>query len=105
MTFNLETGQKLTLSDVFKPDSSYLNLISELAAKELRESGRLGDSYDEAVFLSGTSAQEQNFANFGLKRTQSFLFPAFSGSACRGRRTIRPNTLPAAQRRFERRDF
>jgi hypothetical protein len=47
MTFNLETGQKLTLSDVFKPDSSYLNLISELAAKELRESGRLGDSYDE----------------------------------------------------------
>lgn len=57
VTFSLETGQPLTLANLFVPGSAYLDRLAELAAGQLRERGTL--LYDE-----GIAPTAENFAHW-----------------------------------------
>lgn len=75
-TYNLESEKELILSDLFKEDSEYLDVISNLSYEQLVQSDRLGDLFIEDWVQEGTSPQEENFKNFALNENSIiFFFP------------------------------
>ena len=60
-TFNLESGQQITLQDIFDPNTDYLTALSKMALQKLREQP---DSYDEYMASVGVTPKEENFAAF-----------------------------------------
>lgn len=75
--FNLETGEELGLDDVFKKNSNYLSIISKLSAKQLIESGRLGDYLDEGWVEEGTAPLKKNFEHFVLRKNSVIFYFAY----------------------------
>jgi len=72
-TFDIQTGRQYVLAEFFS-DPNYLNVISEMAAKNLKDSGRLGDQYNEEMLKSGASPVESNFLNFALSEDSLIFF-------------------------------
>lgn len=63
-TYNIKTGAKIGLSDIFLPDS-YLVQLSELSRISLKKA--LGSDFDADMLNAGTDAQEMNFESFSLE--------------------------------------
>lgn len=63
-TYNLVTGEKIELADLFAPGSDYLGRLSQLSRRALASSGQLGEDYDQDWVEEGTAPLEENFARF-----------------------------------------
>ena len=59
VTFDLASGQPLTLADLFVPGSAYLERLAELAQAQLTERGSL-------LFAEGLAPTAENFQNWVL---------------------------------------
>lgn len=59
-TFDVEDEEPVTLDDLFRPGTNYLERLSTLAEADLRE------QFGDAVFVDGLAPTEENFANFNL---------------------------------------
>lgn len=62
--FNLATGQRLTLADLFAEPEKALTIMSEISAASLRKT--LGDDVDEEMLTDGTEPTEANFQCLSL---------------------------------------
>jgi hypothetical protein len=60
--FNLRNGKGINLTDLFKPNSDYLDLLSDYAIREL-ENRNLGDSN---LVKTGASQKAENFKIFNI---------------------------------------
>jgi hypothetical protein len=67
LNFDLSTGQRLTLDDVFIDATSAVSVISGLAPGLLRP--QLGAAYVESVVDEGTSPLLSNYNNWAVTRT------------------------------------
>ena len=69
-TFDREEGKEISLSDIFRKDSDYLNALSEISFQQLIQKfladENLKDGFDESWVENGTSPSENNFKNFVL---------------------------------------
>ena len=63
--FDLRTGQEIKLADLFRPDSNYLNAISDYTINELK-SRNLGDSKQ---IEEGASPKAENFKTVNISDT------------------------------------
>lgn len=62
VNFNLTTGKVLTLNDLFKPHSSYLNFLAKQASQKLNE--KLEDKW---MIDQGTAPRDKNFQLWNLQ--------------------------------------
>lgn len=62
LNFDLGTGKVLSLNDLFKPRSNYLNLLSRFSVKKLNT--KLQDKF---MIAEGTKPIEKNFQNWNLE--------------------------------------
>jgi hypothetical protein len=60
LTYDLTTGQFLTLADLFTPGAAYLETISNVALEQLRE------IFGDALFADGAAPTEDNYRNWNL---------------------------------------
>ena len=65
--YDLNAGRVLKLSDLFKPNSNYLSVISSYTIKELKE--KLGPDPDTDWIERGAGASEENYQAWNLTRT------------------------------------
>lgn len=63
-TYDLATGARMGLTDVFDSGQDYLGTISKTAADYLLRNEILRKSMDEDMFAQGTAAKEENYSNF-----------------------------------------
>ena len=72
--YSVKQNKKLELEDIFKPESDYLNRLSELSIplvlKTLAEKGYEDDGGDNSSAKLGTSPDERNFQNILLGDNQ-----------------------------------
>jgi len=61
-TFDITSGAELSISDIFLPDSNYLETLSELSRSKLP--AVIGKSADTQMITNGTTPEAKNFANF-----------------------------------------
>lgn len=73
LNYDLRTGKRLLLSDIFADPEKALNIFGENAANKLRN--ELGSDADEDMITSGTAPEENNFQNLTL--TPGGLFIEF----------------------------
>jgi hypothetical protein len=62
--YDYKNQKLISVSDLFKPGSNYLNLLSTLSKEDLKAQADLGDlgySYDETFVDSGTAPKAENF--------------------------------------------
>lgn len=79
-TFDTETGEALSLADLFVSGADYLGILSGVARTRLP--GILGDILDEQMLLAGTGASAENFENFFLDEdTLTILFAPYQVAA------------------------
>lgn len=79
-TFDSQTGDALTLRDLFMPGSEYLDALSSIARAKLP--GILGDIFDERMMVDGTAPSEENFESFFLDEdTLTVLFAPYQVAA------------------------
>ncbi len=73
MTFDFETEGLIELSDIFKSDAEYLQLLSDLAVADFlaRQDGMMGD---EQWVREGTAPTMENFARFALAPRELILY-------------------------------
>lgn len=64
--YDLTSGRRLSLSDLFKPGSNYLGLISDYAVKSLRKKLNPDPEFD--WILSGAGAEEKNYRSWNITR-------------------------------------
>ncbi len=65
--YDLRSGTKLKLSDLFNPGSGYLQNISRYSIDDLkRQAGK--DGYDEEWFETGAGAKEENYENWNISK-------------------------------------
>lgn len=64
LNYNLKTGQKLELADLFGKPEKAIALMSEISAAQLRKN--LGEDAEDEMIDDGTEAKESNFANLSL---------------------------------------
>lgn len=63
--FDVKTGKQLQLNDLFKPNSNYLQKLSDIAQKDLLAQQK--DNPNASDFINeGTAAKEENYALFTL---------------------------------------
>lgn len=62
--FDLTAGRKLQLSDLFKPQSNYLKILSDFCYAQL---SKHFTNADDQVLRKGTAPKAQNFANWNLE--------------------------------------
>ena len=69
MVFNydLSLGRTLTLSDLFKPNSNYLDAISRYTIEELKK--KLGPDPDTEWIERGAGAKEENYKSWNLTKS------------------------------------
>ncbi len=82
-TFDLSTGEELSLSDLFSPGSSYLSVLSEksraiLAPKMAAQSSVPLDEFDRSYLEDGTEPLSDNFQWFYFEEDAFvLLFPPY----------------------------
>ncbi|MBU0750426.1 RsiV family protein [Patescibacteria group bacterium] len=75
-TFNLNTGDLMTLKDLFPNDPGYLETVSGLSRDSLRE--QLGEYANTEYLEDGTTPMEVNFQNFVVDGdTLVIIFPPY----------------------------
>lgn len=75
-TFDTETGERLSLGDLFTSGSEYLAELSRLSRAKLP--GVTGSVSDKSFIEAGTAPEEQNFAHFLFdKGDLVLLFPPY----------------------------
>lgn len=69
-TFNydLAKGREVTLAELFKPGSDYLDTLSRLARVELRRQDKENGGYNSEIIDEGTKPKADNFKRFTLGR-------------------------------------
>jgi hypothetical protein len=65
--YDLSAGRTLNLSDLFKPNSNYLDVISRYSINALKK--KLGPDPDMEWIQKGAGAEAANYQNWNLKRT------------------------------------
>jgi hypothetical protein len=65
--YDLTTGRLLTLKDLFKPGSDYLQVISDYTIQALKE--KLGEDADEEWIQRGAGANEENYKSWNVTKT------------------------------------
>jgi hypothetical protein len=68
LVFDLNKSERLFLSDIFKPESDYLNKISGLAYDYLIKSS------DKDFVKTGTAPEAENFSNFILSQDKIIFY-------------------------------
>ncbi len=75
-TFDLKTGQELSIGDLFAPGQPYLATLSSLTRTNLTQN--LGPNTNPQMLDSGTAPDEKNFQNFFLDNgTLAILFAPY----------------------------
>ncbi len=75
-TFDVTTGNELTISDLFLTNSDYLSELSLLARKDLPVI--IGEYADDTFILDGTKPQVESFQNFYIEnKTLTILFAPY----------------------------
>ncbi len=75
-TYNLGTGQELSIADIFAPGTPYLAKLSALSRSYLAQS--LGPGTSQQMLANGTAPDEKNFQNFFLDNgTLALLFAPY----------------------------
>jgi hypothetical protein len=67
LNFDLSTGQRMTLDDVFIDATSAISILSGLAPGMLK--AELGTAYVESLVDEGTSPLHNNYNNWAITRT------------------------------------
>lgn len=62
LNFNVDTGQEIQLSDLFKPDSAYLAVLSAYTSNVLTKQLR-----NREMIAEGTAPKAENFSNWNIK--------------------------------------
>ena len=76
-TFDM-TGKKYSLSDLFIPNSNYLQTIASLAAKYFDAHPNLEVDIADEIFASGLDPKEENFGTFAISgNTITFQFQQY----------------------------
>jgi hypothetical protein len=68
VNFDLATGKKIELADLFKPNSNYLKVISDYSIKKLKEQQEEMTNDDEWL-ATGAGAKAENFRSWSIKKT------------------------------------
>jgi hypothetical protein len=63
VNYNLATGRYVVLTDIFLPDSNYLEVISNYCANKLRK-----QPYSDSFSLDGASPTLENYRNWNISR-------------------------------------
>jgi len=84
--FNLKQGRQLTLKDLFKGSSAYLEILSQYIRETLIENHALDITLDDDWVIKGSQPLESNFKHFVLKENSLVILfekyqigPAFIG--------------------------
>jgi hypothetical protein len=64
INFDLKSGKKIELADIFKPNSNYLKILSDYSIRNLKEN--LENFSDEEWLENGAGAQAENFGSWNL---------------------------------------
>jgi hypothetical protein len=67
INFDLATGKKIELADLFKLNSNYLKVISDYSIKKLKEQQE--DMTDDEWLATGAGAKAENFKSWSIKKT------------------------------------
>ncbi len=84
--FNLDQGRQLSLKDLFKGSSAYLEILSQYIRESLIENHTLNITLDDAWVIKGSQPLESNFKHFVIKENSLIILfekyqigPAFIG--------------------------
>lgn len=66
LNYDLNAGRALSLPDLFKPRSNYLQVISDYAVKALVK--KLGDNSDSETIAHGAAPSSENFKSWNVTR-------------------------------------
>ena len=76
LAYDVKSGNRLKLRDLFKPNSNYLKTISdysiEALKKHLKEIG--GDDPDEEMLKEGAGAKEDNYVSWGVSKKGLIIY-------------------------------
>ena len=67
INFDLQAGREIKLTDLFKPNSNYLKVISDYCIKTLKE--KSGDMTDDEWIATGAAPEAKNFDSWNIKKT------------------------------------
>ncbi len=67
LNFDLKSGREFELADLFKPDSNFLQVLSDISVKELERS--LFDGNEDEWVRTGAGPKAENFGSWNLKRS------------------------------------
>ena len=67
INFDLQTGREIKLADLFKPNSTYLKVISDYSIEALKE--KAGDMTDDEWIATGAGPETKNFESWNIKKT------------------------------------
>ena len=69
LNFDLKNGKLLKLADLFKPESRYLQVISDYCVKDLQKQSKSKDNMlDDASIRSGASASAKNYQSWTITK-------------------------------------
>jgi hypothetical protein len=66
INFDLKTGKKIELADIFKPNTNYLKVLSDYSIRSLKE--KLEDMSDDEWLQNGAGAQAENFGSWNITK-------------------------------------
>lgn len=79
-TFDVKTGDHLTLGDIFLPNTKYLETLSSISQSKLP--AVIGQRADAITISKGTTPEEKNFERFFLDNKELvLLFPPYQVAA------------------------
>ncbi len=71
LTFDVKTGKKIKLAELFKPNSNYLKKISDISVESLRKQLKKigeGQDPDEEMLRSGTEPSNENYSEWNITK-------------------------------------
>jgi hypothetical protein len=66
VNFDLKTGRRIELAELFKPGASYLKIISDYCVKDLKT--KTGEMSDEDWIRSGAGPAKENFRSWSITK-------------------------------------
>lgn len=65
--FDIKNGRLITIKDLFKPHSKYIEKVSSYCIEDLKMQGRQGGyEFDEEMLISGAGPKDSNYINFNI---------------------------------------